>query len=50
MNAEFIAEGSTVYWRNTSGNRTWIADAESGSWAEVIADALNADADVYVIE
>ena len=50
MNAEFIAEGSAVYWQAVSGNRTWVADAESGSWAEVIADALNADADAYVIE
>jgi hypothetical protein len=44
----FEFHGNRVYGVRNDGNQVEIATAESESWAETIADALNADPDVYV--
>lgn len=44
----FTAENATVYARTDAG-RVAIAQAESSTWAETIADALNNDPDAYSV-
>lgn len=45
---EFIADGHRVYGFGGNGDRVLIATAESGTWAETIAETLTNDLDTYV--
>lgn len=47
--SEFFADGVDVYAVDGNGNRIVVATAESPSWAETIAEALNKDPDAYII-